>query len=203
MINIQHNKGFTLFELLVATSVFAIVSYMAYSGLMQVMDARAHIKTVETRLAELQMAFLHLGRDISHSVNRPVRSEFGDELAALKGGELGDYRLEFTRTGHRNPARIARSLLQRVAYLVEDNKLYRVTWPVLDRAQNTEPSRALVLDKTESIEIRFLQKGGEWQNVWPPVDDEKGLKGFPRAVAVKVRLQDMGEVDRIFLLPEA
>ncbi len=203
MKRVQANRGFTLFELLVATSVFAIVSYMAYSGLMQVMDARAHTKEVEARLAELQRAFLYLGRDINHAVDRPVRSEFGDELLALKGGELGDYRLELTRTGNRNPARAARSLLQRVAYMVEDNTLYRVTWPVLDRAQNTEPRRTVVLDKTESLEMRFLEKNGEWETTWPTVDDQQGLKGFPRAIGVKLKLSDMGEIDRIFILPGA
>lgn len=203
MNRVQHNRGFTLFELLVAISVFAVVSAMAYSGLMQIMDARAHTSRVESRLAELQMAFLHLGRDIEHTVNRPIRSEFGDVVLALKGGELGDYRLEFTRTGHRNPARVARSLLQRVAYVIDDNKLYRVIWPVLDRAQNTEPKRMIVLEQTESIEFRFLEKGGEWQTSWPIAGDEQGLKGLPRAVAVKVKLTDIGEIDRIFLLPEA
>lgn len=203
MITIQNNRGFTLFELLVATSVFAIVSYMAYTGLMQVMDARAHIKQVENRLVELQMAFTHLSRDVQQLVNRPVRSEYGDVLPAFKGGELGDYRLEFTRTGHRNPARTPRSLLQRIGYLLEDEKLYRVNWPVLDRAQQTEARRSLILEKTESIEIRFLGPEGEWTTSWPPVSNQGSVSGFPSAVAIKIKLHDMGTIDRVFLLPEA
>lgn len=203
MITIQNNRGFTLFELLVATSVFAIVSYMAYTGLMQVMDARAHIKQVENRLVELQMAFTHLSRDVQQLVNRPVRSEYGDVLPAFKGGELGDYRLELTRTGHRNPARTPRSLLQRIGYLLEDEKLYRVNWPVLDRAQQTEARRSLILEKTESIEIRFLGPEGEWTTSWPPVSNQGSVSGFPSAVAIKIKLHDMGTIDRVFLLPEA
>jgi len=207
MIALQRNRGFTLFELLVAMSIFAIVSYMAYTGLLQVMDARAHTQRVENRLARLQMTFLSIGRDIQHMTNRPVRSEYGDEIAALKGGELGDYRLELTRTGHRNPARAPRSLLQRIAYVVEDEKLYRVTWPVLDRAQNTEPRRTMLLDKTENLEIRFLEKDGEWLSEWPAANAQagnpRGVITSPRAVAIKVTLPDMGEINRIFILPEA
>lgn len=202
MITPQHNKGFTLFELLVATSIFAIVSSMAYTGLMQVLDARAHTQRVEKRLAELQMAFLYLGRDVQHFINRPVRNEYGDEIAALKGGELGDYRLELTRTGRRNPARAQRSLLQRVAYMVEDEKLFRVSWSVLDRAQDTEPKRTLVLDKTENLEILFLQQDGEWVSDWPPEAGPGEVIGTPRAIAVNVKLRDMGQINRIYLLPE-
>jgi len=202
VISVKQTKGFTLFELLVATAVFAVLSYLAYSGLMQVMDARAHVKQVETRLAELQLAMLHLGRDIAHAVKRPIRSEFGDPLVALSGGVLGEFQLELTRTGYRNPARAARSLLQRVAYRVEDNNLYRVTWPVLDRGQNSVPQRYVILSQVDNIEFRFLQQSGTWEVGWPMLDDPDGLKGFPRAVSVKLTLEDMGVIDRIFILPE-
>lgn len=203
MIALQKNRGFTLFELLVAMSIFALVSYMAYTGLLQVLDAREHTQRVENRLAKLQMTFLSMGRDIQHMTNRPVRSEYGDELLALKGGELGDYRIELTRTGHRNPARAQRSLLQRIAYFVEEEKLYRVTWPALDRAQNTEARRTMLLDKTESLEIRFLENDGEWLNEWPSTNGQADIFTLPRAVAIKLTLPDMGVIDRIFILPEA
>lgn len=201
-------NGFTLFELLVAVAIFGIVSYMAYTGLMQVMNARDHTGKVEKRLAEIQITFLHIERDLQHVVQRPIRNGYGTIEGELVGDELADYRLTLTRGGRHVPKDIAKSNLQRVGYLLEDEILYRMTWPVLDQAQDTEPNRTKVLADVENVEIRFLNKEGEWENSWDSVGTPLGQQavavlGLPRAVAVKITLKDYGEINRMFLLSEA
>ena len=103
-------KGFTLFELLVAVAIFGIVSYMAYNGLMQVMNAREHTGNVEKRLTEIQKTFLHLERDLQHLVRRPIRNGYGNVEGELVGDEIDEYRLILTRGGRYIPERIARSV---------------------------------------------------------------------------------------------
>lgn len=208
MKRLNTQSGFTLFELLVATAIFGIVSYMAYSGLMQVMNAREHTGNVEKRLATIQKAFLHLERDLQHLVRRPIRNGFGNVEGELIGDELADYRLTLTRGGRHVPKRIARSTLQRIGYLMEDEVLYRVSWPVLDQAQDTEPRKTRILDNVENFEIRFLKSDGEWVTSWDSVGTPAAVPGaaalgIPRAVAINITLKDFGKINRMFILTEA
>lgn len=208
MNRINTQSGFTLFELLVAVAIFGVVSYMAYTGLMQVMNAREHTGNVEQRLATIQKAFLHLERDLHHLVRRPIRNGFGNVEGELIGDELADYRLTLTRGGRHVPKRIARSTLQRVGYLMEDEVLYRVSWPVLDQAQDTEPRKTRLLEDVENFEIRFLKSDGEWETSWDSVGTPAQVPGavaigIPRAVAIKITLKDFGQINRIFILTEA
>lgn len=198
----RRQSGFTLFELLVATSVFAIASYMAYSGLMQVMNARKHTGEVEARLAELQMTFLYLERDLQHVVKRPIYNSSNSVEGEIVGDELASYRLALTRTGMRVPAYIMRSSLQRVGYLLEDEKLYRITWAVLDQAQDSKAKKVQILDQVENLEIRFLNATNEWVTSWDAIALPTP-PGIPRAVAIKITLKDQGEINRMFILPEA
>lgn len=204
----RKQSGFTLFELLVAVTIFGIVSAMAYSGLMQVMNARDHVGKVEKRLAAIQITFLHIERDLQHVVARPIRNGYGTIEGELVGDELADYRLILTRGGRHIPNRVAKSNLQRVGYLLEDEILYRMSWPVLDQAQDTEPRKTQVLANVENVEVRFLTSKGEWENSWDSVGTPIGQQGaatplgLPRAVAVKITLKDYGEINRMFLLPE-
>ncbi len=205
----QRQSGFTLFELLVATSVFAIVSYMAYTGLMQVMNARDHTGKVEKRLSEIQMTFLYLERDLQQIVRRPIRNGYGAVEGEIIGDELADYRLALTRTGRRVPQGIERSNLQRVGYLLEDETLYRMSWHVLDLAQDSEPRKQQLLADIDKVEIRFLNAQGEWKTSWNSVDTPLSQSanpqplGVPKAVAINITLKDYGEINRLFLLPEA
>lgn len=199
MTEFRRHRGFTLFELLVAVAILAVISAMAYAGLMQVENARTQIRADETRLTEIQLAFLNFERDLQQVVHRPIRNQY-DALRPSVAGQ-GEYLIELTRGGVRNPAHVARSLLQRVAYRVEDDNLERLSWSVLDQAQDSQPVKLTLLKKITAIDIRFLDKEGNWSNDWPPaaaVHDP-----FPRAVSVKLELPDVGSIERIFLMPEA
>lgn len=205
---ISKQSGFTLFELLVAVAIFGIVSYMATTGLMQVMNAREHTGNVEKRLAAIQITFLHLERDLQQVVKRPIRNGYGTVEGELIGDELADYRLSLTRGGRQIPKRVTKSKLQRVSYLLEDEILYRVSWPVLDQAQDTEPRRTEILNEVENVEVRFLGADDEWENSWDSAATPIGQQGaaaigLPRAVAVRITLKDYGEINRMFLLTEA
>ena len=94
--------GFTLLELLIALAIFGLLSVMSYSGLTSVLDQHARTDAAADRLGELQKIYLLMQRDFEQIVARPVRSEYGDQLAAVEGGEV----LQFTRGGWRQGPRV-------------------------------------------------------------------------------------------------
>lgn len=211
----KRQKGLTLLELLIAVAVFAIMAALAYGGLNTVLASRDQVEKQSSELAGLQKAFFRINRDISQVVARGIRDGFGDVQDAMrdKRGQLVDKEdlFEFTRTGRFNPTGQPRSYLQRIAYGVEDNKLIRYSWNVLDRAQDSEPAKYVLLEKIKRVELRFLDAQGQWQTHWP-VSGDKAVPPDPQAFATKkadsqsvlplaveitIELEQLGKIVRI------
>ncbi len=192
-------RGFTLLELLVALSIFALLSAMAYGGLNTVMRSQQITTEQAERLTQLQKTFFWLDRDITQAIDRKIRDEFGDEQAAMVGISIGERRLELTRNGWRNPVGRQRSNLQRVAWGVRDEKLVRLYWSVLDRAQDSKPLETTMLDDVEKLELRFLDDKQKWHDVWPALSrGEASRVALPLAVEVTLETGREGRIRRVF-----
>jgi general secretion pathway protein J len=200
------NAGFTLLEILVAMAVFAIFAYMAYGGFNAVARQQAIVSESAQRLREVQYAIRRLALDLSQLQPRPIREQLGDGWQpALLASGLEINALEFTRGGWPNPLARARPTLQRVAYRLEEDKLIRVQWPVLDRLLDQEPEELEMLGGVREIRLRFLLENGEWSEVWPSDDlgiggttpDAESYRLLPRGVEVVLDLEDWGEVTRL------
>lgn len=200
----QPARGFTLLELLVALSIFAAIGVMAYSGLANVMRQQVQTEVYSDRMQDLQLAYRIFQRDLEQFVSRDIRNEYGDVSPALAAG--GSYTgVEFTRIGHPNPANFLRSNLQRVAYLMDDDRLLRRSWRVLDRSQDTEPDEQVLVEKIDDFVMRYLDQQNNWQERWPPPQDtvdEGEQPEWPIAVEVQLSLDDLGVLKWLFRLPE-
>jgi general secretion pathway protein J len=193
--------GFTLLELLVALAIFSLVAVMSYDGLKMVLSTQAAAEIQADALAELQKVYLLVQRDIEQVVPRPVRDEYGDEQPALTGEDA----LQLTRGGWSNPAGRLRSSLQRVGYAFEDRQLVRYSWAVLDRAQDSEPQRQVLIGDIEEMTIRYLTANNEWEQRWPnplAVADGNGpATGLPKAVEITLNHERFGPLLWLFRLP--
>ncbi|HHJ16022.1 MAG TPA: type II secretion system protein GspJ [Gammaproteobacteria bacterium] len=205
----QRQAGFTLLELLVALSIFALISAMAYGGLQGVMNQQQHTSVAAQRLADLQKAYRIMQRDLEQIAARRIRNEFGDPVEALVGGR-GFTGIEFSRAGHPNPAGFLRSELQRVAYVPGQDTLLRQTWRVLDRAQDTRPDEQVLVEGITRFSMRFLDSENKWQEAWPPpqpnqIQNQNQAQNtpppLPLAVDVQLELEDYGILNWIFRLP--
>ena len=199
-------RGFTLLELLVSLAIFAAIGVMAYSGLGNVMRQQAQTDAYAARLQEVEMAYRLLARDFEQFTARDIRDAFGDRQPALlaPGGLSG---VEFTRAGYPNPAGYPRSELQRVGYRVDDGRLVRRSWRVLDRSQDSLPDELVLADRVEALVLRYLDVRNKWQDSWPPPQvlsptGEPSRPEWPLAVEVRLALEDLGELRWLFRLPE-
>jgi len=156
MDNPETQRGFTLVEVLVALSITAFVSVIAYTSLSSVMTGVEAMRDSTRRTYELNRAMMILSRDFSEFVARPVRDEFGDVEYPIVGGPAARFMLSLTRSGWHNPNSHPRSNLQRINYRLENEGLWRDSYSVLDRAGDTEPQTVLLLDGVEYMELAFL-----------------------------------------------
>jgi len=194
----QH--GFTLLEVLVAIAIFAFVGVMALSGYTQLQKQTEYQQLRLERIREIQRAVQILVQDFTQLEPRAIREPLGDQrLPALMAGEGIEYKVEFTRAGWSNTAGLPRPTLQRVAYRLDQDGLWRDYWRVLDRTQASEPVRFKLLTGVRAVSFRFLSPSQEWVDLWPqpggnPLEQER-LR--PAAVEITLDLEDWGQIRRV------
>jgi general secretion pathway protein J len=208
-------SGFTLVEVLIAMAITAFVSVLSYQTLSTALAGIESARTESERLHEINRAFTVLSRDVRQMTNRPVRDEFGQMASAVSGGELARDPLRLTRSGWHNSTGAPRSTLQRVAYRLEEDKLLRLSYPVLDRTTAIEPTETVLIDGVEVFELRFLPSVNAlevdrnqvidrrfWQENWvADVGFTDKIIDPPAAIEVRVILSDWGELERLYVMP--
>ncbi len=192
--------GFTLVEVLVAFLIFAIIGVISSQLLSQTVNAQGDLAKRGERLGELHRAMQIVQRDVLQLIDRPIRDEYGDPRQAILIGTDGA--IEFSRTGWRNPLQLPRAEVQRVGYLLQDNKLVRGYWPVLDRAQDTEPAYQTLLDDVERVEFYAVDASGNEHTFWPQsrsgaADPALALVG----IIMRIEVAPYGVVERIWEVP--
>ncbi|MEK6805282.1 MAG: type II secretion system minor pseudopilin GspJ [Pseudomonadota bacterium] len=191
------SRGFTLLELVVVIAIFGVMSVMAYGGLSSVLTSRARVEEALNRTADLQKTYMRLRSDFQQVEPRPIRDEFGVEQPAFIASPGVD-RTEFTRGGWRNPLGHERSGFERVSYRLDDKKLLRETWRVLDRAQDSQPVKTELLDGVEELRWRFLDANRQWQTQWPAALPAIANSPPPLAVEITLVTRNAGELRFLF-----
>lgn len=200
--NRPRNQGFTLLEILVAIAIFAMFSVMAYGGLMNMLDTQEHLAREQRFWRALDRGLQHMADDLSQARTRPVRDIDGQLLPAFIGRPtdtraLAPPAIEFTRGGLYVLDDAVRADIQRIAYRLDEGRLLRVTWPVLDRSPTSKAAEVAVLNDVQDIKVRFYAASNNWVDEWPAAGAGDVL---PRGVEVTLTLRDRGTYQRIFLV---
>lgn len=188
-------RGYTLVEVLVAVSIFAILAGSTYVALDGLSRAALDHRDRAEDFAELQLALSRLEADLRQLVSRPVRGPEGQPRPALAGERR---QLEATRAGWANPSGQRRSTLQRFAWRLDDGGLVRRSWPVTDRTARSEHFDEILLGDAQSLELQFRDDQGRWREHWPA--DPEALARLPVAVEFQIESERFGRFRRVVVL---
>lgn len=184
-----NDAGFTLVEVLIAITIFAIIA-TAGSGLLTMsISAKQATETAQAKVNQLRVTRSLIKSDMAQTILQRSRDPFGGQKkSAFEGGRAAKHTdgllLSFARTGHTNPnGLIARSTNQHVRYIVRDNQLIRQASQRLNPGPDTSTFERILLDDIQSAAIRFYD-GNNWQDSWVAT----GYPGskLPRAIALDI-----------------
>lgn len=177
-------RGFTLLEVLVAISIFALIGVASYRVLSSVMLTDERLAQRSEELRRANRAFWILQQDLEQIVARNVRDQNGVQRDWLLIDEKNALPLIFTRGGRANPLGLPRSDMQRVAYTVgrhpdyekegtehyhEDRQyLLRYSWPMLDGSGDKAQAQVQVLLPDVDKLTVAVQTNQGLMTRWPP-----------------------------------
>lgn len=176
--------GFTLVELLVAISIFAVLSALGWKVFDYLIKIKDQNTQHEQRLDQLQQAYQQFLRDSIQTV--PVSSRVGERVEAallLQNGQLS-----FTKTGVTDPLMKGTPSDERIEYRynADEKKLYRYKYTYLNQIRRQQPETSVVLDSVEQFQIVVLNPDELSQ--WPidPLSNADSLQPYvlPRGLKI-------------------
>ncbi|VAW48610.1 hypothetical protein MNBD_GAMMA03-90 [hydrothermal vent metagenome] len=203
----KRQQGFTLIELLIALAISTIISALAYQAINGVVNVQTNVQTHSQRMESVQRAVWWLEQDLIQVTPREVLDGMGSSLSAYE--YRADLGLEFTRIAQLPTPRATGGLL-RVGYQLKDETLYRLTWPVIDRAPDSKPRKIPILTGVKRFELRMLNSKNQWVTSWPSegnvnvpsVGGENSQPkkiSLPKTTEVTLELDDLGVLKRLFM----
>ncbi|ABV85479.1 type II secretion system minor pseudopilin GspJ [Shewanella pealeana] len=196
----KSQRGFTLLEMLIAIAIFAMLGLAANTVLSTVMKNDTATRDFAAKLKAMQQGFGVIERDLNQMVARTPRLLEGGRATTVfqTGSNMLDSESEslvFFRLGWLNPdGLLPRGSLQSVAYVVMEGQLQRWYYPYPEPEIGAEPIKTVIMEKVLSVEYAFFT-----DDKWERQTDATKL---PKAIAIEIEFEDIGKVQRKFLVPK-
>ncbi len=188
-------RGLTLIELLVALTIFAVLSGIAYRALTVVLESRARIEQENRKWRDLALFFARLEQDVAAVAPRPIRDPsnalapafMGSAVASPDSTDPNQAALAFTRTALvAAPGGV--DAPRRVGYRLRGTDVAMLTWSALDQSPGAVPRVVPVLHEVQALALRYLDARGQWYASWPPPGAPTAPTMVPTGVQVSLTL---------------
>jgi general secretion pathway protein J len=189
-------RGFTLLELLVAITVLAFVSLIAWRGLDSLAHTRERLEPEADEVRALLVAFGQLERDLAQVVKPSFVPISGAPLFVRDGESAG---FEMLRLAPAVPG--APSAVQRVIYELRSGQLMRSASLPTDTLGTTTAgsmSSTSLLTDVQSLRVRVWQPGRGWTP--PDAATSTAPRGLPPGLEVTVERADGRQYRRVLLV---
>lgn len=185
-------RGFTLVEMLVALTIFAILAAAGVGILRSSVDAQAAVDRRLTEIGEIGRLQALITSDLGQAVERPTRD--GQSVRPAFVGAQG--KVEFVRAGWSNIDNEPRSTLQRVEWRLDEGGLARIGHRHLDGGSALSPPVAL-LARESTASFRFRNADGSWA----PTYLSNAQRPLPAAVELTITYNRGNSVVIVVALP--
>lgn len=205
----RQSHGFTLFEILIAVFIFAILGALAGLTLHSVIKTHDRLNVNDKALMALQVGEVLMRRDLSQIIDRPITQANGATQQAVMSYQNGG--VVFTTFGRQDPDFIGKtSYLVRIAYVQQGDALVRETWPTLDPTADTStPQAKVVFTGVKSFQVQFVDQNNRLVDYWPEKNRAVGTSGkttqqdLPKGIMVTLTLKRWGQLQRMIDLAGA
>jgi len=185
----RKSAGFTLLEVLVALTLFALFAMTSYRALNAVLEAEAHALGELSRWQNLGKIFARIEADLQDAV--VVAGPPGGVHAgfAAERGAAGDAAFSVSRLLPED----VEGGTQRVLYRFAARQLSRSAWSPSVQDRGVQP--VLLLEGLDQVGFRYMDAAGNWQGEWVTAAGE-----LPRAVEMVFKWPDGVSLRRVFRL---
>ena len=191
----RRGRGFTLIEVIIAVAIFAVIGAMLFPAIVQFIDIRERVMAKHDQLENLQKTFLFMGKDLRFASNRLGKDEFGD-LGKATLSVNDDSLIEMTAS-YPNLNLGGLNVPRKVKWVLEDGKLIRLLYPVMDPDGDTRVYKQVLLEGVEDVEIELSIVEDGRNSTSKRWDEETRL---PDLVSIVIEMESNAEYERLFTM---
>lgn len=186
----EDQRGFTLVEMLVALSIFAIIAAMGVGLLRSSIDTQEAVQGRLKAMSGINRVRAIMANDLAQAVQRSTRGQAGDAVPAFLGSSSG---FAFVHGGATALDGSPRPDVERVGYAFTGGEWRRATQPMLDGTALGDGDR--LIGEVDAVAVRYRDEKGNWGDGWTSDPGDR----LPRAVEVRLTRRARPPLTMLFL----